>query len=96
MRDVPVLRVKSKSRSVVSDSVRLHGLQPARHLCPWDSPGKKAGVGCRAVTCLKAGLGEGHPVVSAQVTGASASKGAQGSEVEPPGLKEKVPHLRLL
>ena len=25
--------------SVVSDSLRSHGLQPARLLCPWDSPG---------------------------------------------------------
>ena len=24
-----------------------HGLQPARLLCPWDSPGKNTGVGCR-------------------------------------------------
>ena len=31
---------------VVSDSSRLHGLQPARLLCPWDFPGKNAGVGC--------------------------------------------------
>ena len=23
-----------------------HGLQPTRHLCPWDSPGKNTGVGC--------------------------------------------------
>ena len=23
-----------------------HGLKPARLLCPWDSPGKKTGVGC--------------------------------------------------
>ena len=23
------------------------GLQPARLLCPWDSPGKNTGVGCR-------------------------------------------------
>ena len=28
------------SCSVVADSVRLHGLQPARLLCPWNSPGK--------------------------------------------------------
>jgi len=34
------------SRSVVSNSVRLHGPQPARLLCPWDSPGKNTGVGC--------------------------------------------------
>ena len=33
------------SHSVVSDSVRPHGLWPARLLCPWDSPGKNTGVG---------------------------------------------------
>ena len=25
------------------------GLQPARLLCPWDSPGKKTGLGCHAL-----------------------------------------------
>ena len=34
------------SRSVVSDSLRPHGLQPSRFLCPWDFPGKSSGVGC--------------------------------------------------
>ena len=34
------------SRSVVSDSLRPHGLQPTRLLCPWDFPGKNTGVGC--------------------------------------------------
>ena len=34
------------SRSVMSDSLRLHGLQPARHLCPRNFPGKNTGVGC--------------------------------------------------
>ena len=34
------------SRSVVSDSLGPHGLYPARLLCPWDFPGKNAGVGC--------------------------------------------------
>ena len=33
------------SRSVVSDSLRPHGLQPTRLLCPWDFPGKSTGVG---------------------------------------------------
>ena len=33
------------SRSVVSNSVQPHGLQPARLLCPWNSPGKDTGVG---------------------------------------------------
>ena len=32
--------------SVVSDSLRPHGLYPARSLSPWDSPGKHTGVGC--------------------------------------------------
>ena len=32
--------------SVVSNSVRPHGLQPTRLLCPWDSPDKNTGVGC--------------------------------------------------
>ena len=35
--------------SVVSDSLWLDGLQPARLLCPWDSPGKNTGVGCHAL-----------------------------------------------
>ena len=34
------------SHSVVSDSLRPHGLQPTRLLCPWDFPGKSTGVGC--------------------------------------------------
>ena len=34
------------SRSVVSDSLRPHGLYPTRLLPPWDSPGKSTGVGC--------------------------------------------------
>ena len=33
------------SHSVVSDSLTPQGLQPARLLCPWDSPGKNTGVG---------------------------------------------------
>ena len=38
---------KSKwSHSVVSDSLRPHGLQPTRLLHPWEFPGKSTGVGC--------------------------------------------------
>ena len=36
----------SVSRSVVPDSLRPHGLQSSRLLCPWDFPGKDTGVGC--------------------------------------------------
>ena len=35
--------------SVVSDSLWSCGLWPARLFCPWDSPGKNAGVGCHAL-----------------------------------------------
>ena len=33
----------------MSDSLRLHELQPARFLCPWDSSGKNTGVSCHAL-----------------------------------------------
>ena len=36
------------SCSVVSYSLQPRGLQPARLLCPWDSPGKSTGVGCHS------------------------------------------------
>ena len=40
--------------SVVSDSVRPHGLQPTRLLRPWVSPGKNTGVGCHfLLQCMK-------------------------------------------
>ena len=34
---------------VESDSSWPHGLQPARLLCPWNSPGKITGVGCHSL-----------------------------------------------
>ena len=42
-------RVGMLSRLGTSDSLRPHGLQPARLLCPRDSPGKNTGVGCHAL-----------------------------------------------
>ena len=36
------------------DSLQPHGLQPARLLSPWDSPGEVSGVGCHfLVQCMK-------------------------------------------
>ena len=32
------------SHSVISDSLRSHGLWPTRLLCPWNSPGNSSGV----------------------------------------------------
>ena len=37
------------SLSVMSDSVRPHGLQPTSLLHPWDFPGKSTGVGCHCL-----------------------------------------------
>ena len=42
------LESESLSRSVMSDFV-ARGLQPARLLCPWDSPSKDAGVGSHSL-----------------------------------------------
>ena len=33
----------------MSNSLRPHGLQPSRLLCPWDFPGKSTGVGCHCL-----------------------------------------------
>ena len=41
----PSHKSKAKQiRSVVSDSLRPHGLRPTRLLCPWGFPGKGTGV----------------------------------------------------
>ena len=46
----PIMKVKSEwSRSVVSDSLWPHGLQPTGLLCPWDLPGESTGVGCHCL-----------------------------------------------
>ena len=34
------------SCSVVSNSLKPFGLQPSKHFCPWNFPGKNTGVGC--------------------------------------------------
>ena len=39
----------SESRSVTSNSLQPNRLEPARLLCPWNSPGKNIGVGCHAL-----------------------------------------------
>ena len=41
------------SHSVVSDSLRPHGLQPTRLLHPWGFPGKSTGVGCHCLLQYK-------------------------------------------
>ena len=49
--EISTLRNKClRACSVMSDSSRLHGLQPTRLLCPWDFPAKNTGVGCHFLT----------------------------------------------
>ena len=53
-REVRGLASVQFSRSVVSDSSRLQGLQPTRLLHPWDFPSKSTGVGCHfLLQCIK-------------------------------------------
>ena len=41
--------IPCESCSVVSNSSWPHGLQPARVLCPWNSPGQNTGVGSHSL-----------------------------------------------
>ena len=41
--------IPCESCSVVSNSSWPHGLQPARVLCPWNSPGQNTGVGSQSL-----------------------------------------------
>ena len=47
-KSVPHVQVYSVT-SVVSHSLRLHGPELTRFLCPWDSPSKNTGVGCHTL-----------------------------------------------
>ena len=49
-RQVPINMWLLLNRSVVSDSLRPHGLGPSRLLRPWGLPGKNTGVGFAYVT----------------------------------------------
>ena len=48
-RNDPSLLAYVLSHSIVAYSLRPHGLQPARLLCLWDSPGKNTGVGSHSL-----------------------------------------------
>ena len=47
--DITIVRCVCVSLSVMSNSLRPHGLYPSRLLCSWDSPGKNTGVGCHSL-----------------------------------------------
>ena len=52
----------------MSDSLLAYGLKPTRFFCPWDSPGKKTGVGNHYLlqgNLPLPGIKPGSPVVEA-------------------------------
>ena len=58
----PVVDPLLFSHSVLFNSLWPHGLWPTRLFCPWDFPGKNAGVGCHCLLqgiFLKQGLNSG-------------------------------------
>ena len=75
------------SRSVVSEPLRPHGLQPTRLLCPWDSPGKSTGAGCHVLVTDPMNEGrclEGDPGRRSQVSRTFLpSLPAEGEAVSP-------------
>ena len=71
----------SVSRSVMPASLRPHGLQPTRLLCPWDFPGKHTGVGCYFL--LQGILTQGSDHISCLAGGFFTA--------EPPGKKPPYP-----
>ena len=62
------MRACTLSRSVMSDSLQPHGLQPARLLCPLGFSGKITGMGCHALLqgiFPTQGLNPGSPALQA-------------------------------
>ena len=46
IQQLVVNALKTCMRAQSHPTLRPHGLEPDRLLCPWDSPGKNTGVGC--------------------------------------------------
>ena len=64
----------------MSDSLRPHGLQPARLFYPWDSPGKSAGAGVFAT-----GQSKGQDL--SQAAQVSQTEGGSSEQVESASLQ---------
>ena len=74
---------------VVSNSLQPTWLQPARPLCPWDSPGKYTGVGCHFL--LQGNLS--NPGIEPE-SPASPALGSRFFTAEPLGKPQrKIKHL---
>ena len=74
-----------KVTSVMSSSLPPYGLQPARLLCPWPSPGKNTGVGCHF---LHQGI---FPTYGSNTHLLSFLHWQAGSLIVPPPGKPRIP-----
>ena len=80
----------SVSRSVVSDSLQLHGLQPTRLLCSWNSPVKNtAGI---FLTLEPGSIEPGSPALQEDSL-PSQPPGKPQIQVEPYGMTDIWPFL---
>ena len=68
-----LLKSESVSRSVVSDSLQPHGLEPARLLYPWDFPGKSTGGDCHSTQGSNPGLPHCRQTLSSEPQGSPLS-----------------------
>ena len=66
------------SRSIMSDSLWSQGLQPARLLCPWDSPGRNTAVDCHALLQGISGIEPRSPALQADSLSSEPPGKAQG------------------
>ena len=73
------------SRSIVSDSLRPHGLQPTGLLRPWDFPGKSTGVGCHCL--LRRSLGSGYQSVAPKQAASVSPGNSLQMQILRPDLK---------
>ena len=75
-------------------SLRFHGLEPTRLLCPWDSPGKHTGVACHALLrgiFLTQGLNP-HLLFLLHWQEGSLPLAPPGKPLTCCNLKKKIPH----
>ena len=87
----------------MSDSLQFHGLQPARLLCPWDSPGKNTGVDCHSLLqrifltqiskagcqmSFPGGASGGEPRETGSISGSRRFPGGEDNLLQYPSLED--------
>ena len=89
------------SRSVMSNSLQPHGLQPTRLLCPWRFSGKNTGVDCHALPnpgIEPRSLALQADSLPSQPPGKPKNTGGQPipspGDLPDPGIKQSLLHCR--